>query len=171
MTDACIGLGSNLGESLRILIAAGTAIGNLPETAVTKRSAIYASEPIGPGTQNRYLNAAIRIDTSLDPRALLEALQTIEIDSGRIRGERWGPRTLDLDILLYGGESIAETDLEIPHPRIRERNFVLAPLRDLLGPDTEIFGAKLADLLASAPDNGLETTDLTWTLATQRDCA
>ncbi len=171
MIRACIGLGSNLGMPHTTLIAAAEAIEGLRETTVVGRSAIYESEPVGPGVQNPYLNAAVQITTSLSARVLLSELQGIENAAGRERRERWGPRTLDLDLLLYGSEIMAEADLTVPHPRIRERNFVLAPLQDLLGGETRITGERIADLLDAAPANGLVRTALSWGRDHHRDCA
>lgn len=171
MTEALIGLGGNLGDPHRTLVSASTAIGNLPDTTVIGRSSIYESAPIGPGPQAPYLNAALQIQTGLPARALLEHLQRLEEAHGRERRERWGPRTLDLDILLFGRNAIHEVDLQIPHPRIAERNFVLHPLQDLLGSDARVGGESLRALLERAPRNRLTRTDLPWAVQGKRDCA
>ena len=126
-----IGLGSNLGESLSQLISAICAISELPDTQVQKASSFY--QPV-------YINAVARITTALDPHELLAALQKIEHHHGRVReGERWGPRTLDVDILLYDTETIKTDNLIIPHIGMAEREFVLVPLfeiaPDLIMPD------------------------------------
>ena len=170
MTRACIGLGANLGNPHRALKEAAVAIDGVARTRILKRSRIFRSAPIGPGTQNDYLNAAVLLCTELSPRELLRELQAIEACAGRVRTERWGPRTLDLDILTFGTEVIAEADLQIPHPRAVERNFVLAPLQDLLGPDARLRDQRLEMLLAAAPQNFLEATTLDWALGA-RDCA
>ena len=135
-----IGLGSNLGESLSQLISAICAISELPDTQVQKASSFYQSKPMGPQDQPVYINAVARITTALDPHELLVALQKIEHHHGRVReGERWGPRTLDLDILLYDTETIKTDDLIIPHIGMAEREFVLVPLfeiaPDMIMPD------------------------------------
>lgn len=129
---AYIGLGSNLGDPLAQLRSAVKALEQLPGSRLTAVSRFYRSSPMGPGDQPDYLNAVAMLDTTLEPLALLDALQAIEQQQGRVRsGERWGPRTLDLDLLLYGAEEIDHPRLRVPHPGIRERNFVLVPLAEL----------------------------------------
>lgn len=123
---AAIGLGSNVGNRARHI---AEAIGELTENGeVAAVSALYESAPVGGPRQGPYLNAVVVLDTSLSPRGLLESCLEIERRHGRERTERWGPRTLDLDILLYGSTPVNETGLEIPHPRLLERRFVLDPL-------------------------------------------
>jgi len=170
MADACIGLGANLGDPYKALVAANRAIADLASTRVTGRSRLYRSAPVGPGEQPPYLNAALRVDTALEAHDLLAALQAIETAAGRVRTERWGPRTLDLDLLTYGTARIEDETLTIPHPRLAERNFVLAPLIDLLGPEAEVAGGRLQDWLRRAPANPLEVSARTWECGT-RDCA
>ncbi len=132
MTRAFLGLGSNLGDRRGFLRAA---IGRLREESgvrVTAVSDLYESEPVGgPGGQGDYCNLVVAIDTDLDPRALLDLCQLLEDEAGRVRHERWGSRTLDVDILLFGAESIEEDDLVVPHPRMWERRFVIEPLGQL----------------------------------------
>jgi 2-amino-4-hydroxy-6-hydroxymethyldihydropteridine diphosphokinase len=129
---ACIALGSNLGPREEHLRAALAALAADPEIAVVAVSAIYETDPLGPGPQGPYLNAAARIETRHPPRALLRRLLAVEAARGRRRDTgRWGARTLDLDLLLYGDRTIDEPGLRIPHPRLAERPFVLTPLAEV----------------------------------------
>ena len=127
---AYVGLGANLGERETALRSALAAIGRLPGTRVTRVSPLYGSAPVDAGGPN-YLNAVAELTTTLAPQALLEALQTIERGAGRERPYRNAPRTLDLDILWFGGQIIDSPALTVPHPRMAERAFVLRPLADL----------------------------------------
>jgi len=139
---AYVALGSNLGDRERTLRFAVAAIARLPGTAVTATSSVYATAPVGVDTpQPDYYNAVVGIDTALSPRDLLEALQTIERDAGRMRDPavRNAARTLDLDILTYGDRTIDEDGLRVPHPRLHERAFVLAPLAEI-APQTLVPG-------------------------------
>ncbi|MFN3714663.1 MAG: 2-amino-4-hydroxy-6-hydroxymethyldihydropteridine diphosphokinase [Alcanivoracaceae bacterium] len=131
MTLAFIGLGSNLGDSVAHLLAARAALAALPETRLTAASPLYRSAPVGPQDQPDYVNAVIAIDTALTPTELLHALLDIEQQRGRVRGRHWGERTLDMDLLLYGSEVVDLADLQIPHPRLHLRAFVLRPLLDI----------------------------------------
>jgi 2-amino-4-hydroxy-6-hydroxymethyldihydropteridine diphosphokinase len=152
---AYVALGSNLGDREQTLRAAVAAIGRLPGTAVTAASSVYATAPVGVDTpQPDYYNAVIGIDTALSPRDLLRALQAIERDAGRVRdrGVRNAARTLDLDILLYADRTIDEDGLRVPHPRLHERAFALAPLAEI-APHVRIPGhgpaATLLDSVAA----------------------
>lgn len=131
MNDIFIGLGSNLGDSVAHLKQARSALDNLPNSQVITVSSLYRSAPIGPQDQADFLNAVVRLESTLEPSALLTALQNIEQQAGRVRLRHWGERTLDLDILLYGDAVIDQTDLHIPHPRLHERAFVLLPLLEI----------------------------------------
>jgi 2-amino-4-hydroxy-6-hydroxymethyldihydropteridine diphosphokinase len=133
VTRAFVGLGSNLGEREVTLRAAVGRLRGLPETEVRALSSFRDTEPVGVVDQPRFLNGAVELETDLPPRALLDALLELELALGRDRaaGPRHGPRTLDLDLLLYGEESIREDGLEVPHPRLHERRFVLEPLAEL----------------------------------------
>lgn len=132
LTHSWIALGSNVGNSARTFERAVEHIGGLRATTVVARSANYRTPPWGIEHQPDFLNAVIEITTQLPPEALLNELQAVEESAGRIRGgSRWGPRTLDLDILLYGDLMVRAPHLMIPHPRIRERAFVLVPLADI----------------------------------------
>ena len=127
---AYVGLGANLGERETALRSALAAIGRLPGTRVTRVSPLYGSAPVDAGGPD-YLNAVAELTTTLAPQALLEALQTIERGAGRERPYRNAPRTLDLDILWFGGQIIDSPALTVPHPHMAERAFVLRPLADL----------------------------------------
>lgn len=127
MTRAFLGLGSNLGDRARYL---RDAIDSL--AGVVRVSPVYETEPVGgPGGQGAYLNVVVELDTDLTPRQLLGVCHRLEAAAGRVRDVRWGPRTLDVDILWYGGRTIDEPDLQVPHPRMRRRRFVMAPLADI----------------------------------------
>jgi len=132
MTTAYLGLGSNLGDRRRNLEAALEALRAHPQITVSAVSAFLETDPVGgPPGQGKFLNAAAEIETDLAPEALLEELKRIERALGRTPGPRWGPREIDLDILLYGKEVLETETLVIPHPRMRERRFVLAPLAEI----------------------------------------
>lgn len=151
-----IALGSNLNNPRRQLELALDAIARLPHSRLRARSGWYQSKAIGPGEQPDYLNGVVLIETSLEPHTLLRRLQEIEAAQGRVRGERWAARTLDLDILLYGERVIDTEVLQIPHPRMTERNFVLYPLADI-SPDLLLpNGTPLAALLRLCNRDGLK---------------
>jgi 2-amino-4-hydroxy-6-hydroxymethyldihydropteridine diphosphokinase len=147
VTVAYIGLGSNLGDREANLRAA---LGRLAELGEVRASSFRETDPVGVPDQPMFLNAAAELSTGLPARELLDALLAIERDLGRDRSSerRWGPRTLDLDLLLYGDEVIEEPGLTVPHPRLAERQFVLEPLHEvapgLVLPD----GRRIRDLLA-----------------------
>ncbi|MDE0886567.1 MAG: 2-amino-4-hydroxy-6-hydroxymethyldihydropteridine diphosphokinase [Myxococcota bacterium] len=133
---AWIALGSNLGDRIGHFGAARRALEVTPGVSVVAASRIYETEPVGPPGQGPYLNAVLALDAELSPRALLARLLAIEVEQGRVRdrdAERWGPRPLDLDLLLYGDLCRVEEGLEIPHPRLHERAFVLEPLCEVAG--------------------------------------
>lgn len=150
-----IGLGSNLTDPAEQLRHAIKAMAQLPQTQLAAVSSFYISDSLLPG-QPRYTNAVAALDTALPPLALLDALQGIERDQGRERHERWGPRTLDLDILLFGDRLIDEPRLKVPHYHMQARAFVLYPLAEL-APDLQLAdGRVLAQLLVACPFEGLE---------------
>ncbi|SDT51722.1 2-amino-4-hydroxy-6-hydroxymethyldihydropteridine diphosphokinase [Pseudomonas granadensis] len=156
MERVYIGMGSNLADPAEQLRSAVTALGQLPHTRLVGVSAFYQSDSLLPG-QPRYTNAVTALDTTLAPLTLLDALQAIENDQGRERLERWGPRTLDLDILLFGDRLIDEPRLKVPHYQMQERAFVLYPLAELAPQDLRLAdGRNLAELLAACPFVGLE---------------
>lgn len=142
MTVTYIGLGSNLGDSRQILIEA---VQKLATLGAVKTSRLYQSPPMGPQDQPNYLNAAVQLVTELEPLALLDELQRFEQESGRVRLRRWGERTLDLDLLMYGEEQIQNERLTVPHIGVMERDFVLIPLLDLEA-NLQIKGQLLKDL-------------------------
>ena len=151
-----IGMGSNLADPAEQLRSALDALGQLPQTTLAGVSAFYQSDSLLPG-QPRYTNAVAALDSNMAPLELLDALQAIENDQGRERLERWGPRTLDLDILLFGDRLIDEPRLKVPHYQIQERAFVLYPLAELAPQDLRLAdGRTLPDLLAACPFVGLE---------------
>lgn len=157
MERVYIGLGSNLDTPRQQLHSALEALARLPHSRLVGHSSLYASDPLGPADQPRYVNAVAALDTTLLPWDLLDALQRIEQEQGRVRkAERWGPRTLDLDILLFGQRQIDDERLTVPHYHMQARPFVLYPLAELapelLLPD----GRGLPELLAACPFTGLE---------------
>ena len=128
---AFIGLGSNLGERESMIRAALDELSRLPETALVRASSLYDTEPVGEVVQPNFLNAVAQLDTGLSARQLMWNLHLIEKRLGRVRTQRWGPRTMDLDLLLYGDQVIEESDLRVPHPELALRSFVLVPLVEL----------------------------------------
>ena len=143
--ESYIGLGSNLGDPETQLTSALAALNGLPDTDLVRCSSFYRSKPLGPGDQPDFINAVASLESGLTAKELLARLQSIENRQGRVRdGIKWGPRTLDLDMLLYGNEIIDEPGLVVPHPEMRHRNFVLIPLLEL-APDVEIPGLGRAD--------------------------
>jgi len=129
---AFLGLGSNVGDRERWLAEAVRRLDERPDVRVAARSPIYETDPVGLTDQPAFLNMAVRIETSLPPESLLQATMGIERELGRVRTVRWGPRTIDIDILLYDDDSVQTPSLTIPHPRLAERAFVLVPLFDVL---------------------------------------
>ncbi len=128
--DAVVGLGANLGDRRTLLGRAVAALFAEPGIRGRAVSALYETDPVGP-PQPDYLNAAVRLELDGTPEALLDVLQAIELRSGRTRTERWGPRTLDLDLLWLDGVEVATARLVVPHPRLHERRFALSPLLDV----------------------------------------
>lgn len=152
---ALIGQGGNVGDVRATLDAATAAIHALPGIAVVARSRFYRTPPWGNTQQPDFVNAAIAVDTDLPAIELLDALLSVESAFGRVRnGERWGPRTLDLDLLAYGDEVFHTERLVIPHPRIPERAFVLLPLADVAADMVLPGQGRVADLLAAVGWDG-----------------
>jgi len=152
---AVLALGSNLGDRRDILQGGADAIAGLPEVRVTAVSPVYETVPVGGPSQPDYLNAVLLIATSLPPGQLLGRLHEIEAAFDRVRLVRWGPRTLDIDIITVAGERSDDPDLTLPHPRAHERAFVLAPWHDA-DPDAVLPGhGPVADLLARADQAGI----------------
>jgi 2-amino-4-hydroxy-6-hydroxymethyldihydropteridine diphosphokinase len=131
MARAWVGLGSNLGDRLGSLKRALGMLQMIPKTELVRVSSVYDTEPVGKADQPRFLNAAAELETALDPRALLAELLTIEDRCGRIRRDAWGPRTLDLDLLVHGNVELATDEITVPHPRLAARAFVLVPLAEI----------------------------------------
>jgi 2-amino-4-hydroxy-6-hydroxymethyldihydropteridine diphosphokinase len=157
MERVYIGLGSNLADPLEQLRSALAALAALPQTSLTAQSSFYISDPLGPADQPRYVNAVAALDTELPPLELLDALQAIEQEQGRMRkAERWGPRTLDLDILLFGERQLDEPRLTVPHYHMHARAFVLYPLAEIAPQLYLPDGRALSALLAARPFAGLE---------------
>jgi len=159
---AYIGLGSNLQDPLSQLQQAVGALRELPTTIQLTLSPLYRSAPLGPSDQPDYFNAVVALITELGPEALLDQLQMIEQHQGRLRTMRWGPRTVDLDILLYGDQVQATPRLIIPHPRLHERPFVLYPLWDV-APTLMVPGlGSLDSLLERCPSWPVEKAAKEW---------
>jgi 2-amino-4-hydroxy-6-hydroxymethyldihydropteridine diphosphokinase len=157
---AYIGLGSNLAEPVAQIKSAHAAIAAIPGVKELAFSGLYHSLPMGPQNQPDYVNAVMCVSTGLLPMDLLRSLQAIENDQGRVRkGERWGARTLDLDVLLYGDQIIDLPDLTVPHPGLAERSFVLYPLVEI-APHLFVPGkGAIADLISQCPLSGLKRLD------------
>jgi 2-amino-4-hydroxy-6-hydroxymethyldihydropteridine diphosphokinase len=147
--SAFVGLGANLGEPEDQVRRAIAALGTLPRTRLVAASSLYRSAPVGVGEQPDFINAVARIETTLTARELLEELLTAEARFGRERPSPGAPRTLDLDLLLYGDRVIAEPGLVVPHPRMHERAFVLLPLAEIASEVTIPGRGRLRTLLAA----------------------
>lgn len=149
MPRAYIGLGANIGEREETLRRAVALLATADRVDVIRVSELRETDPVGVLDQPRFLNGAVALETTLEPHELLETLLRIERELGRVRGERWGPRAIDLDLLLYGDDVVDEPGLRVPHPRLPERRFVLEPLAELdpaldvpgLGPVSELLAA------------------------------
>jgi 2-amino-4-hydroxy-6-hydroxymethyldihydropteridine diphosphokinase len=128
---AFIALGSNLGDRAAFLARARQALGELPGSRILAASSVEETEPIGDVPQSAYLNQMVAVETTLSPRELLDALHAIEHDAGRVRDVRWGPRTLDLDIVRFARQTVNEPDLVVPHPEIAHRDFWRRELAEL----------------------------------------
>ena len=149
ISQVFLGLGSNMGNRKEYLEKAIKALKRISGIVVTNMSSVYETEPFGGATQDRFLNMAIKIETTLKPDKLLETTMAIEKDLGRVRTIRWGPRTIDIDILLYGNEIINTKELTIPHAGLTERDFVLVPLLEI-DPDIKLpSGEPLKNFLKS----------------------
>lgn len=155
---AYVGLGGNEGDVATTLEEALWALDALPQTTIQRQSAIYRTPAWGRTDQPDFLNAVVELRTRMTPRALLDLLLEVEQRFGRVRSasERWGPRALDLDLLLYGDEEVSEPGLTVPHPHLHERAFVLVPLAEI-APSLEIPGrGDVASLLAAVDASGIE---------------
>ncbi|MBV1788919.1 2-amino-4-hydroxy-6-hydroxymethyldihydropteridine diphosphokinase [Marinobacterium sp. D7] len=163
MTDTLrcfIGLGSNLDDPRQQVLRALDELAALDDCRLGLRSSLYRSDPVGPQDQPDFINAVAELHTSLDAETLLDRLQMIEQQHRRVRERHWGPRTLDLDLLLYGNASIATERLKVPHPYMSERSFVLWPLAEI-APELRLpDGTTLEGLLALCPMGTLERLPL-----------
>ncbi len=157
MASALIALGGNVGEVRATFEKAIANICGMAQAALVARSSDYATPPWGEQDQARFVNACIEIETPLDPHALLFVLHKVEQKFGRDRAQeqRWGPRTLDLDLIAYDDVAIDKPELTLPHPRLFERAFVLVPLAEI-APDRRIAGIRVADALARLDTAGIE---------------
>jgi 2-amino-4-hydroxy-6-hydroxymethyldihydropteridine diphosphokinase len=155
-TLAFVGVGSNLDDPVRQVREAMRRLGEVPGCELFLVSSLYRSAPFGPVDQPDFVNAVVTLSTELGPRRLLDSFKSIERDMGREPGVRWGPRVIDLDLLVYGDAVVAEDDLVVPHPGIAERNFVLLPLVEI-APDLSIPGhGRVADLPVPETDPRIE---------------
>lgn len=157
MTIAYIGIGGNLAQPIDTVKSAIEALKTLSHSEWLGVSSLYRSKPMGPADQPDYINAVAAVDTQLEALELLDNLQQIEQQHGRVRkDERWGPRSLDLDLLLYGEQHINHPRLVVPHYGMREREFVLHPLYELQSDIIFTDGISLQQLVAQVPANGIE---------------
>ena len=154
---AYVAFGANLGEPVETLRSAAVVLGSWPGIELVAGSPIYRTRPIGPPGQPDFANAVARGETTLGAAELLDALLAVEAEFGRVRDVRWGPRTLDLDLIWYQGEERSDVRLVLPHPRAHEREFVLRPLADL-APGLVLHGRRVADWLAGLDPQGVEPT-------------
>jgi 2-amino-4-hydroxy-6-hydroxymethyldihydropteridine diphosphokinase len=150
-----LSLGGNLGDPAHAMGAALRMLDEHQDVAVVAVSSLYRTPPWGKTDQPDFLNVAAKLSTSLSPRGLLELCLDAERKLKRVREERWGPRLIDIDILMFGGRTIHEAGLEIPHPRMIERSFVLVPLAEI-APDLVITGKRLSDRLQEIDAKGIE---------------
>jgi len=131
LTTAYIGIGSNMKDPMQQVNNALQTLAQLPNSTLVSYSSMYSSDAVGPGKQDSYINAVAEINTEYSAADLLKQLQAIEADHGRIRKQRWEPRPLDLDILLFGNQIISTSTLSVPHPELSHRHFVLYPLAEI----------------------------------------
>lgn len=146
---SAIGIGSNLDDPVAQVRSGLAALRRLPSSQLQIASSLYATPPMGPADQPDYINAVALLTTSLAPHALLDALQAIELEHHRVRGRRWGPRTLDLDLLVHGDTVLEDARLTLPHPGIAQRAFVVVPLLEI-APALRLPGLPDLDSLALA---------------------
>ena len=152
---AFIGAGANLGEPVRQIMQAQDELEKSPGVKFLGASSLYRTQPMGPIAQPPFINAVFSLECGMSPKDLLALLLSVEEKMGRIRKERWGPRVIDLDLLFYGDMVISEQGLEVPHPRLHERRFVLTPLVEI-APDVvhPVLKKSASDLLAGLPAEG-----------------
>lgn len=169
-SEAFLALGSNLGDRKALVDSAVRRLAALPETRVVARSSYYRTEPVGPVPQEWFLNIVVLAVTSLAPEALLDAAHLIEAELGRDRARevRWGPRTLDVDLIAHGDAARGGPGLVLPHPRFAERAFVLVPMAEIAA-DAVIGGRSVADHLRAVGADGVERLD--WPVPPLADAA
>lgn len=155
---ATLGLGGNLGDPRRAMAEALRALDDRPDCRITAVSRLYRTPPWGKTDQDWFFNACAEVETTLDPETLLETCLDIERLMKRVRKERWGPRTIDIDLLTFEGASGASERLQLPHPRMTERGFVLMPLADFAA-DLEVQGRTVGAWLRDADVTGIEIAD------------
>lgn len=156
VVSSAIALGSNLGNSVSILQGAVTELHSHPQVRATACSSVYTTAPVGP-PQPDYVNACLLLETELSPEELLRLMLRVEMQFGRVRRERWGPRLLDLDLLLYGDLVLTLPELQIPHPRMHERAFVLVPLSEIASDWTDpISGKTIGQIAAGVSHEGVK---------------
>jgi len=158
---AFVGIGGNVGDVETTLAEAMWSLDSIPQTSIRAQSRLYRTPPWGNTEQPPFTNAVVELQTRLAPRVLLDLLLDIELRFGRDRaeGEKWGPRPLDLDLLVYGEEQLDEPGMHIPHPHLHERAFVLVPLAEI-APRLEIVGVgRVSDLLAAVDGSGIEAIE------------
>jgi 2-amino-4-hydroxy-6-hydroxymethyldihydropteridine diphosphokinase len=154
---AFVGVGSNLDDPVEQVRRAIVALDQLPQSRCVRASSLYRTPPWGRTDQPSFINAAVELETALSPRALLDGLIALEAAAGRVRAmDRWGPRVLDLDLLLYAEQRIGEIDLQVPHPHLHERAFVLLPLAEIASHTSVPGRGRIGDLLAGIDTSGLE---------------
>jgi 2-amino-4-hydroxy-6-hydroxymethyldihydropteridine diphosphokinase len=158
VAEAYLGLGSNLGDKRAMLTGALARLDATPGIRVTARSRFYRTPPWGDTNQDWFLNAAAALDTTLSPADLLAACLQVERQLGRVRERKWGPRSIDIDVLAYGQEAVDDPDLVLPHPFVLQRAFVLKPLADI-APDLAIGGTSVRDALAQLDQTGIEPVE------------
>lgn len=155
---ATLGLGGNIGEPRRAMADALRALDDRPDCRVVAVSRLYRTPPWGKTDQDWFFNACAEVETTLDPETLLEACLEIERLMKRVRKERWGPRTIDIDLLTFEGANVSGERLQLPHPRMVERGFVLKPLADFAA-DLEVEGRSVGEWLRNADVTGIEIAD------------
>lgn len=155
MKDVFLGLGSNVGQREMYLNKAVSALGSRKDIQIRFVSSIYETEPWGKKDQESFLNQVVEIETQLDPQRLIAVCQEIEKALGKEKNNRWGPRTIDIDLLLFGDRVVDERNVQIPHPQLLERKFVLIPLTEV-APFVKIpgFGKTVRDALKACSDQG-----------------
>ena len=151
MTIAWVGIGSNVGDRAAFCRDAVAEVGDLEGVKVLATSGLYETSPIGGPPQRSFVNAVAKVETDLDAQTLLRSLKELEGRLGRSESDiRWGPRVIDLDLLLYGEEKISEPDIEVPHPRMAQRRFVLVPLLEIDPEVADPWGSRYADMVDEA---------------------